>query len=137
MKCQNCFEKKKGARRRGTYWRVLDPPPPPSSRPWRAARGHLHNHQRKRGSFRASNRTTTRKGEGGGGGGGVTVGWEGVAHPLLVDDVDEDAQAEQLLLLHSAHLLLLPPLLSSISCPRPVVEEETVSVAAEFFGSFE
>lgn len=76
-------------------------------------------------------------GGGGGGGGGVTVGWEGVAHPLLVDDVDEDAQAEQLLLLHSAHLLLLPPLLSSISCPRPVVEEETVSVAAEFFGSFE
>jgi hypothetical protein len=35
---------------------------------------------------------------------GRTVGGEGVAHPLLVDDVDEDAQAQ--VLLQPAHLLL-------------------------------
>lgn len=35
-----------------------------------------------------------------------TVGGEGVAHPLLVDDVDEDAQAQALVLLQPAHLLL-------------------------------
>jgi hypothetical protein len=35
-----------------------------------------------------------------------TFGGEGVAHPLLVDDVDEDAQAQTLRLLQPAHLLL-------------------------------
>jgi hypothetical protein len=35
-----------------------------------------------------------------------TFGGEGVAHPLLVDDVDEDAHAQALLLLQPAHLLL-------------------------------
>jgi hypothetical protein len=42
-----------------------------------------------------------------------TFGGQGVAHPLLVDDVDEDAQAQALLLLQAAHILR-PSLL-----PRP------------------
>ena len=39
---------------------------------------------------------------------GRTLGGEGVAHPLLVDDVDEDAQAQAQLLLQPAHLPLFP-----------------------------